>query len=164
MNLRKPLLFTYFSILIFFFSGNLQSQNQNQKVYNWFDAATGDENPELYNGVLYVEEFKVINDKHQFFRTDKFMLGNVSYNGNTYYDQYLKYDLLNDELLVKPKTASDALLLQTVKSKIDSFTLKEHKFIKIYNKENIRSNSEFYEKISQNKNINLLKKHSVWTT
>ncbi len=159
MNLKQPIFFSYFSILFFFLSATIQSQNQ--KVYNWFDAVTGDENPELYNGVLYVEEFKVINDKHRFFKTDKFLQGNVSFNGNTYYDQDLKYDLFYDELLVKPKTASDVLLLQMVKSKIDSFTVKEHKFIKINNKENIRSNSEFYEKLSENKKINLLKKHSV---
>ncbi len=130
-------------------------------VYNWFDSIHGDENAELYSGILFVDEFKVTNEKHRFFKTDSFVNGTVSYNGNTYYHQDLKYDLLNDELLVKPKTATSALILQIVKNKIDSFSLKDQKFIKLNANSSRSSDSEFYEKLSENKIILLLKKHSA---
>ncbi|MDP5231619.1 MAG: hypothetical protein NWQ38_14605 [Cellulophaga sp.] len=145
-----------FSLQFVFF---VSAQTSNENVYDWFDSFVGDENAELYNGVIFVDEFKVTNDKHRFFKTDDFIQGSVSYNGNTFYNHQLKYDLFKDELLIKPKTASSALILQIVKNKIDSFSLKEKKFVNIITSRTNDSKSEFYEKFFKYKSITILKKH-----
>lgn len=150
-----------FNFLLFLLGSTFSflASAQNSEIFNWFDAINGDQNAELYNGVVFIDEFKVTNNKHRFFETNEFILGDVSFNGNSYYSQKLKYDLLYDQLLVNPKTASDALVIQMVKAKIDSFKLKEHKFIKISTKIGIETASEYYEKLSDNKVIMPLKKH-----
>lgn len=159
MLMKKKIFVLFFLNLNFGFVTTAQTSMVD--VYNWFDSIHGDENAELYSGILFVNEFKVTNDKHRFFKTDSFVDGTVSYNGNTYYNQDLKYDLLTDELLVKPKTATSALVLQIVKNKIDSFSVKNQKFIKLTSNASLSSDSEFFEKLSENKIILLLKKHSA---
>tara|TARA_R110000868_G_scaffold145181_2_gene365166 strand:- start:74357 stop:75082 length:726 start_codon:yes stop_codon:yes gene_type:complete len=159
MNIRKNKIIIALLLSHGLYTTIVFSQNSNKSSYNWFDSQMGDENSEIYNGILFIDNYKVGNEKHRFFETTDFILGNIAYNGNIYYDQRLKYDLLNDELLVRPKKASEAMLLQVVKSKIDSFSLGERKFLRLDSKDQTKQESFFYEVMGKKNTLLLLKRN-----
>ncbi len=102
-----------------------------EKLYNTFDQNVGIENTNLYQGIIYTQEYRVNNDKAQFFKGSDFSKGAVQYDGQTYYDLDLKYDVYDDRLLVKlvPNAGGGTLVLfnQFVKS----FELGGSDFVKI---------------------------------
>lgn len=107
-------------------SVNSQSIDNEMDYLNWFDQLIGIENTQLSYGIVYREKYNVINEKHKFFLSSNFLKGYVMYDGESYYGVEMKYDIFEDEILLK---LNGILLLD--KGKIDNFTINEQKFTKI---------------------------------
>ena len=149
-------------IYLFFLALSLtvhsQSVERIESVYDWFDSSIGQENSGLYQGVLYYEEYNMINENHRFFESEDFVLGKVVYHGQPYFNAKLKYDLFKDQLLTTPSYASSALVIQLEKEKIEGFSLANRRFIRVDN--TIRTGKlGFCEVLKQEANVLLLKKH-----
>ncbi|MDB4292281.1 hypothetical protein N9954_02665 [Maribacter sp.] len=170
--MRLPLSFflpknsiVYFAIWAFlFYYPPLYSQINEQETsyYDWFDNTVGQENSSLFNGILFVDTYKVINEKHHFLDSPDFMLGSVVYDGQMYYEQQLKYDLFTDELLVNPRGTSIALIVQLRKSNTEGFFLKDRKFIRVDKSEEnkLATDLGFCEVLSERNGALLLNKHT----
>nr|WP_299173566.1 hypothetical protein [uncultured Allomuricauda sp.] len=135
-------------------------QKGEEEYYEWFDKAMGIENTALYNGIGYVEKYKVINNYHKFYKTTDFLKGSIVYDGHHYFGLEMKYDLDEDLVLLNLKKGLRIVLLQLIKSKVDSFIIDGHKFINI--RDSLPNNpgiSGFYEVLLENQHLKLFEKH-----
>jgi hypothetical protein len=74
----------------------------------------------IINGRLWYNTYKQIRG-HQFFLSDQFITGNITFNGKTYNQLRFKYDILNDELIIGMDPYP---LIMMNKEMVDSFSLK----------------------------------------
>ncbi|WP_299438903.1 hypothetical protein [uncultured Aquimarina sp.] len=138
-----------------------QMQNENPR-YEWYDKVIGKEHTGLYNGKQYIDfdRNKILDNKHAFFNSDAVLRGSVNYDGQTYYNVGIKYNLEIQNLLVTLKSGSVASILQLIYDKIDEFTIEDSSFIKI---ENLLvdgiTTSGFVEVLLENSSFSLLKQH-----
>ena len=134
---------------------NGQLKNEEKEGYLWFDHALGAENINLYNGLVYIEKYKTINDKHKFFSSRNSLVGSIIHKGQPYYNVKMKYDLFEDQILVMTNN-----LVQLINEHIASFTINGSKFVNIdTQKGDTRSLSGFYEILTETPSYSLYKKH-----
>lgn len=124
--------------------------------HNWFDSITGIENSEPHQGVIYVDRHRTKGKKTKFFPKPDFVLGSIVFDGQPYFDLNLKYDVYDDELLMRVDRLLGGSILQLYKTKIDRFSIGGHDFIKI---DGSKLKSGFYEISVEKPFFSLLKKH-----
>jgi len=73
----------------------------------------------LLNGRIWMDQYSKV-EGDQFFLSDAFLKGSVTFNGRKFNNLDLKYDLINDELILKPE--SHPIIIMN-KEMVDSFTL-----------------------------------------
>lgn len=155
---------TKFFILVFSFLGCLfcfsQDKQNELNEYEWFDSFLGEENSGLFNGVLFVEEFNCSDGDHRYYASDEFVLGEIFYNGQIYFNQKLKYDIYADEILVSPKNIFSKLDIQLRKKNVKYFSFKNHFFLNINEPEVGGSNRNlgFCELMIEKEELILMKK------
>ena len=154
-------------IIVFFFILNsitfLAQTNSNQKnYYNWFDAVVGVENTGIYNGIEYNKKYRTLKGSHEFYITSQFVSGNIVYDGQPYYDIAMKYDVYNDEIIIKLSNQKAFNIIQLIKEKIASFSINNKQFVRVSNdtdKALLNVNEGFYELLFQDNYLKLYKKH-----
>ncbi len=128
---------------------------------NSFDQQVGIENTGLYQGTIYTEKYRTINENTQFFQTREFQPGSVCYDGQCYYDLELKYDVFGDEVLVRLITEVGGGTLELFKDYIESFQIDGHNFVKITRTEApLLNNYGFYEVALESSSFTLYIKHN----
>lgn len=145
-KLQKELLFIILFVL-FLNSPKIFSQNNNEVVtYNWFDKNFGKESLDFNNGSGHLNFDKTVNDHHRYYNTDEFKNSYIIYEGQSYFNLDLKYDIFNDQLVVRPYIESSYIQINILKEKVDSFKIENEKFI---NLKQIPTNfkSGYYEEI-----------------
>ena len=132
-----------------------------EKQYNWFDVTIGIENTGLYNGVEYIDVEKATGDFKKFLYKNGFQSGNIAYDGQTYYDIPLKYDVFNDEVILQLTGKNSVTILQPFKELITSFNITNRRFERIENKttEDGDEFSGFYEELLKTPQLTVFKKH-----
>ncbi len=86
---------------------------------------------ELYNGPLFQESFVGKSDTHAYFLLRDFVKGDIIFDGQSYFEQNVKYHVHLDELLITPKYKPTGLLVRLVKNKVNEFTIDGHRFIRL---------------------------------
>ena len=140
----------------------IEGQNAAEKnYYNWFDTKIGAGNTGLYNGVESKIKYRTINGNHKYFDSVDFMKGAIIYDGQPYYDVEMKYDIFNDEIIVKLPNRSAFIFLELLKEKIEKFTLNNKEFISLSSEKNDGSISqtEIFEMLYASEKVKLLQKH-----
>lgn len=134
----------------------------DKEIYNWFDQTFGKENLDINNGVLYTNPYKTLDNNTLYFLNDKFEKGDLTYNGQIYYNVSLKYDLYRDLLILNQFNASDLLGITLNNEKVNAFTILNSNFIRIvkekYNYPEFSTG--YYETISLSENLIFYIKHS----
>ncbi|MGX1929968.1 hypothetical protein [Flagellimonas sp. 2504JD4-2] len=145
-------------------SGILLSYGQDEAqidYYNSFDSNIGIENTGLYQGVVYTDKYRTINENTQFFQTREFQSGSVCYDGQCYYDLDLKYDVYEDEVLVRLVTRVGGGTLKLFKNYIESFEIEGHSFTKILPEDTSTLNAYgFYEVALESTSFTLFTKYT----
>ncbi|SKB30209.1 hypothetical protein SAMN05660776_0206 [Salegentibacter holothuriorum] len=146
-----------FPFFIITFSTFSQTYSE-EKIYSWYDKTIGIENTTLFRGIEYVETDRMINEKHKFFETQEFQNGIVTYNGLTYYQVPLKYNIYDDLLLVNLKQDQRNSIFQLIDDQVNQFQIKDNKFryLKAINNSDIIG---FYEVINEAGLLKVFKKH-----
>lgn len=154
-QIRPICIFFLFSL---FLSSNLCGQvgTYETDYHNWFDSITRIENSEPHQGVVYVERHRTKGKKTKFFPKPDFVLGSIVFDGQPYFDLNLKYDVYDDELLMRVDRRLGGSVLQLYKTKVDRFTIGGHDFTKI---DDSKIASGFYEVSLEKSFFCLLKKH-----
>ncbi|MBJ2174932.1 hypothetical protein JBL43_11835 [Aureibaculum sp. A20] len=124
------------SIFLWLNTGN--SQNSNEYL-SWFDQKVSPENTALYNGYLDdgegdFERTRSFKNTQRYFKSYDFLNGSITYEGQTYTNQQIKYDLYQDELLLNLTSSRGSMVkVKPIKHRIDGFNLAGHKFISLSN-------------------------------
>jgi hypothetical protein len=131
MNFKFSVQFLLFFILI----NPIFSQNRStlKKDYLWFDEQIGIENTGLFNGLRYEEKYRMENGNHKFYKIFEFVIGDIKYDGQPYYNIKMKYDLLEDQIIVNLFTNTGDNIFKLLSSKLNSFTINDSEFIKLSN-------------------------------
>jgi len=109
----------------------IQSQTSNDiNTYNWFDTTVGRSNLDINNGVPHTNSFRTLNTDIHLYLINKYELGRVTYENQTYYDVKLKYDIYRDILVLNPDGGSENIGINLIQNKVSSFSIKDKNFIK----------------------------------
>lgn len=137
-----------------------QAQLNQPDYYNWFDELVGIENTGLYKGIVYVEKYRTINEHTKFYHTSNFVLGSVIYDGQSYFNIKMKYDVFEGDVLIRVENRLGGTTLLLIRDKIDGFTINDHTFVKIDDKDSEANNiSGFFEVALKNSNFTFYQKH-----
>lgn len=138
-------------IVLLFHSLYLTSQETNDKEsFVWFDNVINTENLDINSGIKYVEKFKTIDGNHHFF-IEEYYSGTIKYRNQEYYNVALRYDVFEDELVIKNSNKNQSTIL--FKKFVDYFTLNNKTFINL-------GKRGFNQKLSSKNNSILLKKNT----
>lgn len=130
-KLQKELLYI-FLFGLFLNTPKIFSQNNNEVLtYNWFDKNLGKESLNYNNGTGHLNFDRTINDSHRYYNTTEFKNGSIIYEGQSYFNLDLKYDLFNDQLIARPYIESPNIQINLIKEKVDSFKIDNENFINI---------------------------------
>ena len=133
----------------------------NITLYNWFDSSTPNSNKAVSNGYQYIEKYRVINNKHPYFKSPDFKLSTLTYKDQPFFKVNLKFNLYEQELiLLSPQTENRKILILD-NNLVNDFKIEDHYFEKIdFKSSNQRNDNIFYEVIVSEKDVKLYKKHS----
>ncbi|SNR66250.1 hypothetical protein [Lutibacter flavus] len=165
--MKKKVTLQYVLILFFLIqSTTIYSQihkPEHENYYKWFDAIIGVGNTGIYNGIEYEKKYRTLGESHEFYITSQFLNGDIVYDSQPYFNIEMKYDVFEDELIVKlPSQYGGSIIIKLIKEKIDSFNINNNRFVRIYigDKEQISEiNRSFYQVLYQSNYIKLYKKH-----
>lgn len=126
----------YSYLLVFFYICNIQAQLDpiEHSLLTKYDQSIGLENTGLYKGILYVKEYTSQENNHQYFKSSNSLTGTITYEGQKYYEQELKYNLVEDQLIITLKNSlghNNALIVN--KNNVSSFIIDGHKFARTNN-------------------------------
>ncbi len=108
----------------------IKAQNSNEEVlYNWFDHQLGGENLAVNNGTLHLNYDRTIDNEHRYYNSNAFSKGQVTYDGQTYSDVSLKYDVFKDVLVLNPSGEQETLGVNLTKENVSDFKINGRKFI-----------------------------------
>ena len=139
---------------------NGQENKNIAGYYALFDQTIGVTNSGIFNGVLYVEKHPVRGEDHKFFGSKSFMPGSVDYNEQSYFNVELKYDVYDDQLLIRNSEISGSPIAILDKEYIATFKINGHIFKNIsFSTGKSNELSGFFEVLIDNDSLTLLKKH-----
>jgi len=135
-------------------------ENEEKQTYVWFDSMIDKTNSGVFNGLEYIERYRMLNEKHKFFISPNFTNGSVVYSNEPYYDLDLKYDVFEDQLILRHSDNPNFPTILLDKDKVSSFNIEGHEFQNLrfeLKKENFESG--FFEVLSNSGPIVLFKKN-----
>ena len=120
-------------VVILLFSSEVSAATVS--IYDKYQCDTTWGNQSLYNGRIWRDLYVSVRED-QFLFSDEFMSGNVTMNGQTFSNLKLRYDILNDEIII---ITEKGLVLQLNKEMVDGFSIKNGS--KIFNFRHLVSDS-----------------------
>lgn len=131
MTTKKP----YFKLLLLsillgnFFCVFGQSTDE-KKLYTWYDKQIGTENESLNNGAVHLNYDKTVHQENRYFEdTKEYQKGEVTYQGQRYYDTYILYDIFRDEIVFNPNRKSSHLNFEIQKEEVSQFEINKTRFV-----------------------------------
>ncbi|MEN8126017.1 MAG: hypothetical protein ABFR32_12920 [Bacteroidota bacterium] len=158
MHYKKTIFYLLFLLPIF--TSFSQKKSTQKEYYKWFDDQVGIENTGLFNGFRYSEKYRTIDGNHKFFISSEFNKGTIKYDGQIYFDIEMKYDIYEDQVIVKLSTKAGESILQLIDEKIENFNFYNVQFERVSDKNSSISNmTGFFETLYQSQNFTSLKKY-----
>ncbi len=152
---------TFFLVLFGLFLNIHSSQSQTNDditVYNWFDKNLGIESLDIKNGPAHLNFDKTAPNQNRYL-ADDFKKGSITYNGQHYFDLFLKYDIYSDELVLRPYDEANTTKINLVKDKTKSFTIGNEKFTNLKELNTSIFKGGYYEEVVIKNNITLYIKY-----
>ena len=154
-----------FAVLLFLlnsFTTQSQADSDQKMYYKWFDSIVGDGNISLYNGIQYKEKYRTLKGNHKYYLSTEYQLGNLVYENQSYYDVLMKYDLFNDQLIVKLPFRSGFNFIQLDREKVNEFSISNDHFHTLFKQDErtlSKVNQGYFQALFNKNNIKLYKKH-----
>ncbi len=158
-NSQKKIIFlAFFGLLLNIYPIHSQSVKEIE-TYNWFDKNVGIESLDIKNGAAHLNFDKTIDNQNRYYGSDDFKIGNVNYNNQNYFDLFFKYDIYEDELVLRPYNESNNTKINLIKENINYFTLGNEKFVNLRELNKTTFKGGYYEEVVINNNIILYIKY-----
>lgn len=122
-----------------------------------FDAVLGSKNTGLINGVEYINTYNTKEGFDQYYKTSKFLTGNLVYDNQHYFNVNLLYDIYSDDLIYGFYENDLVLYIKLVKDKVSCFTIDNKSFEKLTINEN--EEAGYFEIVNHDNGVVLYKKH-----
>jgi len=148
------------SACIFLFTFNVFSQSTQPaevKALKMFDAIITAKNTGLINGIEYSNKYNSEEGFDQYYKSSKFLLGNLVYDNQHYFDVHLLYDLYSDDLVYILYENDLVLYIKLIKDKVSYFAIDDKSFTRLSNKK--EGVSGYFEIVYKQDEITLYKKH-----
>ena len=97
-----------------------------KNAINLYSMATGLQS-HIYNGNSYIE-YRELNEEHPYF-INEWVDGSITYEEQFYDNIPLMYDISTDKIIIDNKYGVNKI--QLISSKISSFTIQQHQFVKM---------------------------------
>ncbi|MCC8361384.1 hypothetical protein [Salinimicrobium sediminilitoris] len=153
------------ALLVLLFIGNTMWSQKKvlplnlQEAYFNLDKTIGIQNTRIFTGVEYIENHRMINEKHKFFWLNEFVPMTVLYEDQPYFNVEAKYNIFDDALLVKLPSQRGATVFKLLPNRLDGFKLNSIYFKNIYEGES--GLSGIFQVIYDGPNMQVLKKHKL---
>ena len=89
----------------------LISQDLESKIYTQFDNLLGLESTSIFNGKRYFEKYRFFENNHPYYFTSNFENGDVTIENQKYYNVKIKYNLIEDNLILSLNQENNFLAL-----------------------------------------------------
>jgi hypothetical protein len=121
----------FFLLLTVFFTVPTLAQENSNSLYKAFDNIVGLKNTDLSYGTLYTEKYRTLEDNHPFLDQSNFVIGNVKYQNQVFFDVFMKYDIAEDHLILNLSSTFENRSIILEKSFVTSFTIANKSFFKV---------------------------------
>tara|TARA_R100000353_G_C6511982_1_gene196834 strand:+ start:6073 stop:6789 length:717 start_codon:yes stop_codon:yes gene_type:complete len=149
----------FFTICYLITYGTFAQKNINTEVYKSYDSLVGNFNKELYNGTEFTDLYLNTDGSFRYLNGFSYTSGSVTYKGAYYPDVLLRYDLLEDNLIVKSNDNLSVFNVKLIPQFIDSFSLYNYNFVRLpLTNLGLKGNS-FFQSAYQGKTLELYIKH-----
>lgn len=138
----------------------LNAQEAKASIYETFDKVVGLKNTVVFNGIESLDLQKSINENNMFlYTTSGYTEGSLVYDEQFFPKIRLKFNVVDDHLLVQIPVTGGYSSFQLITSKVESFTLENYHFQKLEFASGIDDLQGFYEQIFMNGEIQVFKKY-----
>ncbi|MEH6765292.1 MAG: hypothetical protein V7655_12385 [Aequorivita antarctica] len=127
---RTLLPFSLFLLIGFVAFSQTTSQS---KIYETYDNIVGLDNTGLYNGTEFNDLFLNTDGTYRYFNGYDYAQGSTTYNGQYYVNVFLKYDLLEDNLLTHSNDNLSIFNVILIPEFVESFSIFNHNFVRLAN-------------------------------
>lgn len=134
-----------------------QSSYNEKPFFQWFDNLINAKNSNLINGVFHSEKYETKEGHDQYYLTRDFLIGDLVYDNQAYFNVNLLYDLYSDDLILGFYENDLLLTIQLIKDKVDSFSMNNKSFTRLMDQES--GISGFYEVLVKTGELTLYNKH-----
>lgn len=153
---RLHIVHSFILLLTWCMSVSGQPDQSHEELYLLFDKIVGIENSVLHYGNVYEETHRVKSKRTKFFPGPEFVSGSLVFDGQSYFDLPLKYNVYDDELLMQVEQKLGGDILKLHRPSISSFVVSDHLF---FNLNDHKITSGFYELMIEKPSFSLFKKH-----
>lgn len=156
--LKKLYLVFPFIFLVVSFS---YAQNTSKdKIHETYDNIVGLDNTGLYNGTEFTDLFLNTDGTFRYLKGFDYSKGSVFYKGEYYVNIFLKYDLLEDNLLTRSDDNLSVFNVKLIPEFVEWFTIYNRKFVRLTNTNLGLSGNGFFEEVYSGNQLILYIKHS----
>ncbi len=136
----------------------LESEELLADASGWYDGQIGLDQSGLLNG-QYVEIKRISRGTHQFFVSDEWHIGQLTYRGQHYDSVYMSYDIDQDLLLIRHPTSYiyHNQAIKPIQSQVSAFNLRGSHF-EYFDEQIDKFRSGFFEVIASGENIKVIAK------
>ncbi len=125
---KKYLLNSTLLLVFCFASETVFSQNNQNQLYDKYDEIIGEENLNINVGPVHLNYDKTFKNQHRYFNSDQFYVGAITYNNQKYNKLNLKYDIYEDQLILKISNQNYNLAINLIKDNVSDFTIDNQNF------------------------------------
>lgn len=117
----------------------------DHKTYKAFDELVGLENTAFFNGPEFKDEFPNAGGDSRYFNLKAFTDSTVEYNGQSYINVPLEYDIFSDNLITRSNDYLSGFIIKLLPEFVSDFTIEGHHFVKLDNLDPKLDDKGFYE-------------------
>lgn len=146
--------YSFFLILLLFSFTRTYCQNntETKSNINLFNNFISKENSDLYKGTIYKTKLRKTSKSTNFYKSGNFILANIKYNHNWFYNVETKYDIYFQRILVKLPLNNKNITIELFNDSIQEFWIDGKKFVNL-------KNYGFMELVLENQNFKVFKKY-----
>ncbi len=149
-----------FSLFAFIGFGAFSQNNSQNNIYETYDKIVGLDNTGLYNGTEFADPFLNTDGSYRYFNGFDYTKGSVEYNGQYYANVSLKYDLLDDNLLVRSDDNLSIFNVKLIPEFVSEFSIYNKHFVRLAETKLDLSGNGFFEKAYLGNDLSIYIKHT----
>lgn len=112
----------------------------------------------IFNGIQFEDLYRSNRVHFRYFETPDYQKGDIHYQGQDYYNINLRYDLVDDQVIVTSTGSLNFLDIQLIQEKVENFKIRDRHFI--FQGDNKTLEKGFYEVAYEDEDVVFLVKHS----